>query len=268
MEQQFWICNPGFGVSRPVSQGGLFPDEDWPCPKATRDYYGLNVSLEKRFSKNWQGGINYTWSRIQGTYSGLASTDEAGYDYPGVARLGPNVEQDYDRWFMGYDAMGNLLEGPLPQDRTHSIKGYGSYTFPFGLTVGMTAYGRSGLPKTTKVYYSGKYIYPNNRADLGRLPFTFWADLYLDYTIKLGDRYRASINLQINNLFGTSTIQRWDQDVNRTGFAGYDDELLNGEFSQDYMQYIVWEDDVNPAYNKWETRFNPWSARLGLKFSF
>jgi len=269
--QQYWIANPGFGVTRPMSQGGLFPDDTWPCPKATRDYYGVNIALEKRFSHNWQGGLNYTWSRVEGNYSGLASTDEAGgadSAGPGVARLGANVEQDFDKWFMGYDALGNVLKGPLPQDRTHYIKAYGSYTFPFGLTVGITAYGRSGLPKTTKVLYGGKYIYPNNRADLGRTPFTFCADLFLEYTLKFSNKYRASANLQVNNLFGISTIQRWWCQANRRSFSGYDEELLNGEFAQHYMEYIVDNNRVDPRYNMWETRYNPVSARLGLKFSF
>jgi len=261
LEQQFYITNPGYGVSRPVSQGGLFTEDYWACPKATRDYYGLNLSLEKRFSDNWQGGINYTWSRVAGTYSGLASSDEGG-------RLGPNVEQDYDRWFMGYDAKGNLLEGPLPQDRTHYIKAYGSYVFPFGLTVGMTAYGRSGLPLTTKLYYNGKYFYPENRADLGRLPFTVWADLYLDYTFKFGNKYRASINLQINNMTGTSTIQSRITDYNLDGFSGYDTEILNGTFARDYKTFTADENDGNAGFNKWATRYAPWSARLGLKLSF
>ena len=66
LEQQFYITNPGYGVSRPVSQGGLFSDDFWACPKATREYYGVNISLEKRFSNNWQGGFNYTWSRVKG----------------------------------------------------------------------------------------------------------------------------------------------------------------------------------------------------------
>jgi hypothetical protein len=266
--QQYWIANPGFGVTRPTSEGGLFPTDTWPCPKATRDYYGVNVALEKRFSHNWQGGLNYTWSRIEGVYSGLASTDEAGYDYAGVARLGANVEQDFDKWFMGYDALGNLLDGPLPQDRTHYIKAYGSYVFPFGLTVGMTAYGRSGLPQTTKVRYGNKYLYPNNRADLGRNPFSFWADLFLEYTYRFGDKYLASLNFQINNLFGISEIQRWWQTANRRSFSGYDDELLNGEFAQHYMEYIVDEGKEDPRYDLWEARYAPFSARLGLKFSF
>ena len=271
LEQQYWIANPGFGVTRPVTQGGLFPINTWPCPKATRDYYGVNIALEKRFSHNWQGGLNYTWSRIEGDYSGLASTDEAGGANsagPGIARLGANVEQDFDKWFMGYDALGNVLKGSLPQDRTHYIKAYGSYTFPFGLTVGLTAYGRSGLPKTTKVRYGNKYIYPNNRADLGRNPFAFFSDLFLEYTLKFGNEYRASVNLQINNLFGTSTIQRWWQTANRRSFSGYDEELLNGEFAQHYMEYIVDAGKEDPRYNMWEARYNPFSARLGLKFSF
>jgi len=268
LSQDYWIANPGFGVSRPVSQGGQFSDDYWSCPKATREYYGLNLSLEKRFSHNWQGGINYTLSRVSGTYSGLASTDEAGYYVAGVARVGPNVEQDYDRWFMTHDALGNVLKGPLPQDRAHYFKAYGSYTFPFGLTVGMTAYGRSGLPKTTKIYYDGKYFYPYNRGDLGRLPFTFWADLYLDYTIKLGGRYQASINLQINNFTSTSTVQRWQYYADLETFSGYDDEILSGTFGRDLMAILDDEDNLHPAYNQWSSRFGPWTARLGFRFSF
>ena len=63
VSQDFWVTNPGFGVSLPISQGGKFIEDYWPCPKATRDYIGLNISLEKRFSNNWQGGLNYTLSQ-------------------------------------------------------------------------------------------------------------------------------------------------------------------------------------------------------------
>jgi hypothetical protein len=261
LEQQFYVTNPGFGVSRPVSEGGLFSDDYWRCPKATREYYGVNISLEKRFANNWQGGANYTWSRITGSYTGLASADEDG-------RLGPNVEQDYDRWFMGYDALGHVLDGVLPQDRTHYFKAYGSYIFPFGLTVGVVAYGRSGLPLTTKLYYDGKYFYPNGRGDMGRLPFTFWGDVYLDYSLKLGAKYRASINLQINNVTNTKTVQSVVSDYNLDGFSGYDAEILDGTFATHYPEFTAADDTVHPAYGQWSSRFGAWSARLGLKFSF
>jgi len=268
LTETFYITNPGFGWSRPVSQGGKFTDAYWPVPKATREYFGLNISLEKRFSHNWQGGINYTLSRVSGNYSGLASTDEVGYDYAGVARVGPNVELYYDDWFIMYDANGQVLKGALPQDRTHFLKAYGAYSFPFGLTVGVVAYGRSGLPQTTKLLLNDRYIYPNNRGDLGRLPFTVWADVYLDYTFKLGGKYRASINLQMNNLASTGTIQSRITDLNLDGIYADYPQILDGTLARDYRAMVVDAGDTNAAFNKWATRFGPWSARLGFKFSF
>lgn len=265
LTENFYITNPGFGWSRPVSQGGKFTDAYWPCPKATREYYGLNISLEKRFSNNWQGGINYTLSRVAGNYSGLSSSDEV---TDGVGRTGPNVEQYYDDWFIMYDAKGNVLKGVLPQDRTHYIKAYGTYAFPFGLTVGVIGYGRSGLPLTTKLYLNDRYIYPENRGDMGRLPFTFWADLYLDYTFRIGDRYRASLNLQINNVTGTQTIQSKIMNLNLDGIYADYTQILDGTLARDYKAMVADGGDVNTAFNKWARRFAPWTVRLGLKFSF
>jgi len=281
--QDFWVTNPGYGVSRPISEGGEFieswtdpgPDNRfgtaddgatyslWPCPKATREYYGVNISVEKRFSKNWLGGANYTWSRVSGNYSGLGSSDEGG-------RLGPGVEQDFDRWFMGYDGNGAVLTGPLPQDRTHYFKAYGSYSFPFGLTVGAVAYGRSGWPVTTKVLFNSKYFYPDGRADLGRLPFTFWADLYMDYTLKIAGKYRASINLQLNNVTNTDTIQSKVMTYNRSTFSGntYFTQILAGTFVDTYKSTIDGLGIKHAMYGEWDTRFATWSARLGFKFSF
>ncbi len=265
--ENFWIVNPGYGWSLPISQGGKFLDGRWPTPKAKRDYYGVNIALEKRFSDNWQGGINYTWSRLVGNYSGLASTDEVGYDYAGQARLGTNVQLYYDDWFLMYDGQGQNLDGPLPQDRTHAFKAYGSYAFPFGLTVGVVGYGRSGLPLTTKLWMNNRWMLVNNRGDLGRLPFTFWADVYLDYGIKLG-KYRASVNLQINNITNTRTIQSMITSPNLDGIGASEEEILNGTLARTYQQMIIDAGDVNSAYKKWETRFDAWSARFGVKFSF
>ena len=263
--ETFYVTNPGFGWSRPISQGGKFTDLYWPVPKATRDYYGVNISLEKKFSHNWQGGVNYTLSRVAGNYSGLASSDEVS---GGVGRLGPNVELYYDDWFIMYDASGKVLKGPLPQDRSHYLKAYGAYSFPFGLTVGVTAYGRSGLPLTTKLLLNDRYIYPENRNDLGRLPFTFWADLYLDYSFKIHGKYRASVNLQINNVTSTNTVQSRITDLNLDGVYADYPQILDGTLASSYRTMVTDAGDTNAAFNKWATRFMPWSARLGFKLSF
>ncbi len=79
----------------------------WPQPKAIRNYYGLNLSLEKRFSHNWQGAINYTLSLTKGNYGGLSSTDEFG-------RNSPNVERYFDLWFMMYQMNGTPSTASAP----------------------------------------------------------------------------------------------------------------------------------------------------------
>ena len=261
LTELFYITNPGYGYSRPESQGGKFADEYWPCPKAKREYYAMNLTLEKRLSHNWQGGINYTLSRVAGNYSGLASSDESG-------RLAPNVELYYDDWFMMYDVNGDVLKGPLPHDRTHYIKMYGSYIFPFGLTVGLTAYGRSGLPLTTRLNMNNRFMYPENRADLGRLPFTVWADLYLEYALRFGGKYTAAINLQINNITNTKTVQSKITTLNRTDIYVDDEDILSGTLAQNYLNWVEEDGDPHPAFGWWSTRYGSWSTRIGFRFSF
>ena len=259
--EQYYNANPGFGWSLPISMGGKFSDEYPVCPKAKREYYGMNLSLEKRFSHNWTGGVNYTLSSTRGNYGGLSSTDENG-------RNSPNVERYYDLWFMQFDINGNVLDGPLPQDRTHYLKAYGSYAFPFGLTVGVVGYGRSGLPLTTVLNTNNVTIYPNNRADYGRLPFTFWADLYVEYTFRFGGK-SLGINLQFNNVTNTKTIQGIVTSLNRISMPISDANLIAGGF--DYQSLL--NDAADPYWKNiefglWSSRYGTWSTRLGARFSF
>lgn len=261
LEEIFYITNPGYGYSRPVSQGGKFADEYWPCPKAKRDYYALNLSLEKKLSDRWQAGINYTLSRVAGNYSGLSSADEDG-------RNAPNVTLYYDDWFIAYDVYGKVLDEPLPHDRTHYIKAFGSYVFPFGLTIGFTAYGRSRLPLSTRLYMNNRYIYPENRGDLGRLPFTFWADIFIEYALRLPNKTSLAINLQIDNVTNTKTIQSKITELNRTSIWADDKEILDGTLARNYRTWVQTKGNPHPAFGQWSTRFSPWSARLGFKFAF
>ncbi|MDI6849812.1 MAG: TonB-dependent receptor [Candidatus Saccharicenans sp.] len=269
----YMFANPGYGWARPESQGGILSDAYWPMPKAKRDYYGLNLALEKRFSHNWQGGINYTLSRVQGNYGGLASSDEAG-------RVSPNVERYFDYWFMPFKADGTELGGPLPHDRTHYIKAYGSYAFPFGLTVGVTAYARSGYPLSTRINLCNAYMWPNGYGDLGRLPWNVWADVYVEYTLRFAGKYGVGINLQVNNITNTKSITGKIFDLNRVGsryysgpafgYVYYEDLMLDGTF-KDQWQTLFTQDpvvDPHPAFGWWSSRFGTWSARLGFKFTF
>jgi hypothetical protein len=254
----FYNTNPGYGYSLHVEHGGKFPDGVWETPKARREYYALNLSLEKRFSHGWQGGLNYTLSRASGNYGGLSSTDEKG-------RNSPNVEGYFDVWFSAYDLRGNVLHGPLPQDRTHYLKLYGSYSLPFGLTIGLTGFAASGYPLTTTLRINDGSVYPNNRGDLGRLPFTAWADIYLEYTVKIARGCRASVNLQIDNFTNTKTWQDEVTEVNMIGMYVSDEEIMSKTFD---WQALLPDYLPNPTFGMYSTRFETWSARLGFRLSF
>jgi len=264
--EQYFIGNPGEGKARPVSQGGIFADEFWPAPKPKREYYGLNLALEKRFSNNWQAGINYTWSRLFGNYGGLSSSDESG-------RNSPNVERYWDLWFERYDIHGRPLDGILPSDRTHYIKGYGSYAFPFGLTIGIAAYGRSGLPRTTNLSFNDMQIFPDGYFDTGkRLPFTFWADMYVEYNLRIANKYTVNVNATFSNITNTKTIQGYYDRYNYTMLRLTDAELLAQKTNYKDWKTLVDQkitvDKLDPRYGMWTSRFGTWSWRLGARFSF
>ncbi len=125
----YYTANPGYGYTQWTTNGGKF-DPTYPeTPKAKREYWAVNFSLDKRFANNWLAGFSYTWSRLTGNYSGLASSDEWG-------RSEPYVERYFDLWHMAYDKNMTPIDGPLNTDRPHYAKLFGAYTLPFGLTVG------------------------------------------------------------------------------------------------------------------------------------
>jgi hypothetical protein len=291
--EQYYEGNPGsayivdlFNTLQTDDSLGPLPEglTYWPQPQAIRNYYGLNLSLEKRFSHNWQGAINYTLSLTKGNYGGLSSTDEFG-------RNSPNVERSFDLWFMMYQIDGTPVNGRLPQDRTHYVKAYGSYTFPIGLTIGAAAYGRSGNPISTRLNFNNSYIYPYGYGNLGNLPFTFWADVYAEWAIKVGGRYTAAFNVQVSNVTNTKTWQQAQYSPTRNTMAIPARYLLDGQaldpntllvdtlghtyYWVDRMQYYrpdvsyIASDTAQDLYGKgYTSAFGTWTVRFGARFSF
>jgi len=278
-----------------VGPGTAWPDLPagtwayWPQVKAKREYYAMNVDLVKRFSHNWQGGLNYTLSLTKGNYGGLSSTDEFG-------RNSPNVERSFDLWFMMYQIDGTPVDGPLPQDRTHYLKAYGSYSFPIGLTVGVTGYARSGNPMSSRLPFTNSYFYPDGYADLGRLPWTIWGDVFAEWAIRIGGKYTVALNAQINNILDCRTWQHYRFAMNRQsgGMSIPDIYLLNGEANNpdtiyttrhgtdpNYTYRTVYWRDRNQYYRpdvsyagfedsqfKYNSQFGRRSLRIGARFTF
>jgi len=152
--------------------------------------------------------------------------------------------------------------------------------FPFGLTVGVTAYARSGYPLSTRINLCNAYMWPNSYGDLGRLPWNVWADVYVEYTLRFAGKYGVGINLQVNNITNTKSITNKVFDLNRNGaryytdYPGtrvyYEDAMLDGTFVDNWYEWFTQDTavDPHPAFEWWSSRFGTWSMRLGFKFTF
>jgi len=255
----YYTANPGFGWTLTENNGGKLDNTYPDTPKAKREYYAVNIGLDKRFSNNWMGGVSYTWSRLTGNYAGLASSDEivAG----GVGRTSPNVQRYYDLWFMAFDKELNKIDGTLATDRTHVLKAYGSYMFPFGLTIGTVANIMSGTPLTEEWGVYTMEIMPYNRGNLGRTPMLYNADLYAEYNLKLG-KANLQFSVNVTNVFNFNISTRISTKRNLGDINVTESEMLSGNY-----EYPA-DSTPNPLYKMPFGYTAPISARLGLKLSF
>ena len=257
----YYLANPGYGYSRTTADGGKFDARYPACPRAKREYWGLNLSLDKRFGNGWLGGLSYTWSRLTGNYSGLASSDE--YSITGEGRNSPNVERNFDSWYLAYDKDLDPIDGPLATDRPHVFKLYGAYTFPFRLTVGSLVRAMSGRPMTEYWTLTTDNYMPYNRGNLGRTPFTVIANLYAEYSLRFG-RTTLGLNVNVDNVFDTGSTTAFFPYRNLYNLTVTEDQLLSGDWELDESVGYV----PNNAFGMKGLFYPPISVRFGARFSF
>ena len=260
-EYYYYETNPGYGYSRPISEGGKFDDTYPAVPRAKREYWGLNLSLDKRFSRNWFGGFSYTWSRLTGNYSGLASSDE--YNKDGTGRNSPNVERNFDTWYLAYDKALDPIDGGLATDRPHVFKLYGAYTLPFGLTFGTLINAMSGRPITEYWSLDNDQYMPYNRGNMGRTPFLWLFNLYAEYVFRMG-KTSLAFNVNVDNVFNIATATAYYPYRNLYNLTVTEDMILSGDWQLDESVGYV----PNNAFGMDGLFFPPISARLGMRFSF
>ncbi len=200
--ENFFIANPGLGVvANPFFPGYAA------TPLAERKYDGFEVSLNKRFSSNYFFNTSYTYSRLFGNYSGLASSDENG-------RSSPNVNRFFDLPFLGFDADGNPDNGRLATDRPHIFKFNGGYTFDWnGSKTNSTDFkaffiGQSGTPISTRVGFYGANTFLNGRGDLGRTETYTQTDFAATHKYKFGrdSKFTLAFDVDVLNLFGERNV--------------------------------------------------------------
>jgi carboxypeptidase family protein/TonB-dependent receptor-like protein len=222
----YFAANPGEGIATTMFVTGLTKPFTTPRPK--RQYDGVDVTVSRRFSRNWFGSANVTISRLYGNYAGLANSDEITTPTTGVssstaqqqagsiARPGTAAGRAWDLDELEFDSHGHLdVVGRLATDRPVVAKFYGSYLMPFGTQVGAFVYAGSGTPMTTQVNTTNQIpVFVEGRGDMGRTPFLSRTDLLVSHEISMQSR-KLRFELNLINLFNQKTATHLFNSLNK-----------------------------------------------------
>lgn len=199
--ENYPIGNPGEGLDLKLDkQAGYVKSA-----KPQREYRALEIVLTRRLSNNYSFSANYTYGRLFGNYSGLASSDENG-------RTSPAVNRFFDYAINGYTATGEMDNGFLATDRRHAFKAFGNYTFnrwggdTHATDLSFFFTGLQGTPQTTNVTIGATSIPLERRGNLGRTPVLTQTDLALTHRYKIKDRYALSFTFNVLNAFNQNTV--------------------------------------------------------------
>lgn len=249
----YFITNPGGTVTHnPITGEQLATPVDFPEP--VRDYEAVELTLNKRFSNNWQLFGSAVYSKNEGNYGGLFRQDNG--------QLDPNITSLYD--------LPSLLVGAfglLPNDREYQFKLYGSYLWPFRLTTGFNAQYLDGTPISK---LGGHNIYGANerfivpRGTAGRTPDIWDLDVHLQYPIRLGGN-ELKLIADIFNITDEQEVatvsQTW---TNRLAPATTDPNECGGPGTGSGTACP----QGNPLWGTATSYQTPRTIRLGAKFSF
>ena len=260
--EAYYITNPGLGLS--VDR---FLEAGLPAtPKPRRSYHALEVRLRKAFRENWLADLAYVYSRLHGLYSGLGSSDEYG-------RLSPNVDRDFDLWFLSYDSRGNLIDGPLGTDRTNQFKANWAYITPWRMEIGGFFRAMSGTPISRTVDFEHVDVIVDNRGSDGRNPAWTQTDISIVqrlYPFKSEARW-IELNFNVINVFNQATALSTFRSLYRQSLPlwqpgdpisqvldGYDYEAIAASQGATQDPRFLMRDDF----------LYPISARFGIRFVF
>ncbi len=263
----FFIGNPGKGYSTDF-------------PEAIRKYNGVTLYYQKNFSNNWLAQASYTWSRLEGNYSGLFRAD--------TGQLSPNLTRDFDLLSLTFNRYGIL-----PGDRTHSLKAFGAREFHFNdrmsMNLGASYRGRSGTVTNVLAAHprrSGAETFVLPRGSGGRLPWVHNFDGHVGFNQKLAGDYVLSVSMDVFNILNFQQYTNVDQSFTFTRVHAIEDgsaTLADLQACRDQVDPStpctkvrtttassapLLAGEINPNFGRPTTYQAPRSIRLGAKLSF
>ena len=264
---EYFITNPGRNspvTDVPPGYAGRITFED-----PVHDYDAVELTLDRRFADNWSLMGSYRWSRLFGNFEGFFRNDNGQSD-PAITSLFDFPTNDPSYTEIGVPRfgfkgdirfLGELGNGPLPNDRPHQFKLSGNRMMG-DLNVGTRLVFSSGRPLTAMAanpdYQSAGEI-PEGPRGSGfqtvdgfkkRTPFESDFDLHADYSLRMGDR-RVVLLADVFNVFNMQRVRNYQQNT----------ELSPTRPDPDFGK-ISDASGTNAAYQA------PFLMRLGIRYEF
>ena len=269
LDGEYYIGNPGFGqMTDTYSMAAAWGYNDAgasPIPVPERNFEGVELTLQKRFSNNFQFITSLLFSEMEGNYDGLFQAS--------TGQLDPNLNSAFD-----YADFQVNNQGKLSNDVPLQWKFDGIYRFDFGLSTGLSAFYRKGTPITAMGYevnYNNWEFYLSERGAFGRIDDQWEADLHFGYPIRLGHGLELNVLLDIFQIFNRQGETR--RDIRYTS-ADHAYDVLDWDTNIPYQPISRQDDGGRPPTNvnadgdlAWNTADrwqDPTTIRLGLRLSF
>ncbi|MFQ5722715.1 MAG: hypothetical protein ACE5GI_09515, partial [Candidatus Aminicenantales bacterium] len=208
--------------------------DPWILDNPYRKYQGIEILFNKRMSNRWQLIASYIYSVCKGTIdNGFA--DDIGW---GGNTYDPNF------WINA--------DGHCTRDPTHMLKLQGTYILPFGIYFNAYFSYISGNTYTRRIRVrldqGRRYIFTEPRGSR-RYPARWNLDLRLEKTLRIAEKHRIGLMMDVFNVFNNDIITSWGTQ------AGYD-WLPNDPTAP------------GPDGHKVYGLVNPRAIRLGIRFFF
>jgi outer membrane receptor protein involved in Fe transport len=207
-EEEIWT-DPETGTEYTIYNQTNDPDEDnyiitnpkegdYPIVTFTnyREYNGIEVIINKRFSHNWTMLASYVYSKAKGTdqnYWGVSNTAQHGYS---EFWSDPNYQIN--------------AEGRLWFDPTHMVKIQGSVNLPLGIKFSGYLNHTSGntYEKRTRINVDQNRRLPIRLEPLGERRYDSKTnlDLRVEKTFTLSDKIKIGVMADVFNVFNDGTV--------------------------------------------------------------
>lgn len=295
--EYYTIGNPGEGVALAQREAmGITKHA-----KVKRLYKAFEIGLTKRYSDNYFFNVNYTLSSLTGNSSGLANSDYwdgGSSDGSSATRSSPGVNRFFDWPLHGFNALGEVDDGPLGTDRPHVVKAYGGYTFDWwknranSSEISFFTTAMSGTPQTTVVDFGVPLVW-TKRGDMGRTPMFTQTDFSLSHSYKFGrdGKFKIVGDITVANAFNENNVtslnpQRWFNNYigewefvdafaegwgyGEPGFqytTQFMNAILNGEGAS-FIQALDVPENRNQIYGQPSSYQAKRNIRFGFRFIF